>query len=190
MPDATPPVDPTNDPQDQAKDVAFYSAAVQAWIDSRMERDRTLLTLATAGIGLLVTLLTTVGVTQICQFWLYAIAAAGFIATIAICIYVYGANARHIESLLNRASTVATEKRALKQLDTISLCAFLLAAIAFIGIGITSALTKGSPDVRQQPAAETQERTREPPRPGQADSGKPTGAGQAQTPATTDKDAP
>ena len=53
-----------------AKAVAFYSAAVQAWVTTRMEKDRALLNLAAGGIGLLVTLLTTVGPSSRSEFWL------------------------------------------------------------------------------------------------------------------------
>ena len=53
------------------KEIALYSAVVQAWAGTRMEKDRSILNLSAAGIGLLVTLLTTVGVTARCQLVLY-----------------------------------------------------------------------------------------------------------------------
>ena len=56
-----------------AKEVAYYTALVDAWINTKMERDKSLLSLATAGIGLLVTLLTTVGITSGIMYLLYAL---------------------------------------------------------------------------------------------------------------------
>ena len=60
--------------QDSPKDVAFYSTVAQAWVATRMEKDKTLLSLATAGIGLLATLLTTAGASSLRQLFLYGAA--------------------------------------------------------------------------------------------------------------------
>lgn len=43
------------------KEELYLSAVINGWIETRMERDRTLLALSTGGVGLLVTLVTTVG---------------------------------------------------------------------------------------------------------------------------------
>lgn len=48
----------------EGKNIAYYSVLVNAWIQTRMERDKTLVTLSAAAVGLLVTLLTTVGINK------------------------------------------------------------------------------------------------------------------------------
>ena len=48
-------------PVRDSKEVAFYGAVVEAWIGTRMEFDKSLLTLSLAGIGVVITLLTAVG---------------------------------------------------------------------------------------------------------------------------------
>jgi tRNA A37 threonylcarbamoyltransferase TsaD len=48
------------DSHESQKKLAFYTAAVEAWVATRMEKDKTLLALAAGGIGLLATLLTAV----------------------------------------------------------------------------------------------------------------------------------
>ncbi len=78
---------PDADPNADAKDVAFYSAVVSAWVETKMERDRTIVTLSAGAIGLLVTLLTTVGVKAPFTLWLYAGALVGF-GVAAICTIV------------------------------------------------------------------------------------------------------
>ena len=45
----------------QQKEVEFYATSVTAWYNTALERDRGLFTLSAGGIGLLLTLLTTVG---------------------------------------------------------------------------------------------------------------------------------
>ena len=46
---------------DEQKKIEFYAASVAAWYESSLEHDKSLLTLSAGGIGLLITLLTTVG---------------------------------------------------------------------------------------------------------------------------------
>jgi len=49
---------------DHQKHVEFYSAGLTAWYTTRLEHDKGLLTLSAGGIGLLMTLMTTVGVSS------------------------------------------------------------------------------------------------------------------------------
>jgi hypothetical protein len=56
------------------KRVAFYSSLVNAWIQTRMEVDKTLIVISSAGIGFLITLLTRkVGIS--CNLFLLYLAA-------------------------------------------------------------------------------------------------------------------
>jgi nucleoid-associated protein YejK len=58
----------------EAKQKAFYSAMIAAWLNTRLERDKQLLGLSVTAIGLLVTLLRTVGVSSLLQIilWLFS----------------------------------------------------------------------------------------------------------------------
>jgi len=71
-------------PPDPAKEVAFYTVALEAWIANQMEKDKTVLALASGALGLLVTLLTTAGPTTKGQLWLYALAGLSFISTVVL----------------------------------------------------------------------------------------------------------
>jgi hypothetical protein len=55
----------------KAKNVAHYSVMLDAWIQTRMALDKSLITLSAGGVGVLVTLLTTVGVARPWQIYLY-----------------------------------------------------------------------------------------------------------------------
>ncbi len=46
----------------EGKNIAHFSVMLSAWVQTKMERDKTLVTLSSAAIGLLITLITTVGV--------------------------------------------------------------------------------------------------------------------------------
>ena len=71
------------DSQHAQKEIAFYSKVVEAWVATRMEKDKTLLSLATGGIGLLVTLLSTLGASSPTQLLLYGSAGVSFIGSSA-----------------------------------------------------------------------------------------------------------
>jgi hypothetical protein len=132
------------------KEVAFYSALVQAWIGTKMERDKTLVTLSAGGIGLLVTLLTTVGVTFSWGIWLYAGALLSFLTTIATSVVVFDRNSKHIEDLIHQPGS---RDSVLKRLDKVSLWSFVIAALFAIAIGISSAVIKNSTEKEERKMA-------------------------------------
>jgi hypothetical protein len=50
------------DAKNNAKEVEYFAAIANAWVNTRVEHDKSLLTLSAGGIGLLITLLSTVGI--------------------------------------------------------------------------------------------------------------------------------
>jgi hypothetical protein len=122
---------------EEQKDVAYYSALINAWITSKMERDKTLVLMSGGGIGLLVTLLSTVGAKQCWKVILYSFAFIFFTLTIVICIIIFDKNSKHIEEVLNKGQT---RDYALRRLDKWSLISFVLAMLFSISIGVVSAL--------------------------------------------------
>ncbi|HYB95022.1 MAG TPA: hypothetical protein VEC39_08620 [Vicinamibacterales bacterium] len=90
---------PTPDP---AKEVAFYTVALEAWIANQMEKDKTLLALASGAIGLLVTLLTTAGPTSSGQLWLYGLAGLSFISTVVLAIKIFDKNCDYLMRLITK----------------------------------------------------------------------------------------
>jgi hypothetical protein len=120
----------------EGKNISHYSVLLQAWIDTRMERDKTLVTLSAAGIGLLVTILTTVGVPYLWVTILYAFSFIGFLVTIWTSLQIYQRNSVHIENELRGKSE---KDHMLETFDRLSLKAFLTASIFAISIGLVSA---------------------------------------------------
>lgn len=70
--------DTGNSDAQKLKDVEFYSASVTAWYNSAFEHDKSILTLSSGGIALLVTLLTTIGARSPESMVLYALAVIFF----------------------------------------------------------------------------------------------------------------
>lgn len=118
----------------EGKNIAFYSVLLETWIENRMERDRTLVTLSAGGIGLLVTIIAAFGIRSICELVFYGMAIIGFVVTIILALVIYQKNSKEIE-----ASLRGTEPPNLKPYDQCSWKAFIFAIVctvcaAFIGV--------------------------------------------------------
>ncbi|MGC9491547.1 hypothetical protein, partial [Vibrio genomosp. F10] len=81
------------------KEVEFYAATVGAWLNTKFELDKSLLTLSTGAIGLLVTLLTTVGASSVEGLVLYFVALLCFLVCVISILLVFKRNAKHLEGI-------------------------------------------------------------------------------------------
>lgn len=120
----------------EAKDKAFYSAMISAWLNTKLERDKQLLALSVTAIGLLVTLLRTTGVSNIKQLSLFGFALFAFLVTVISVIYILGENAAHIEKTLENSEA---ESKILIRLDTLAAFSFIVGMVLIVIIGLHSA---------------------------------------------------
>lgn len=120
----------------EGKNIAHYSVLLGAWIETRMERDKTLVTLSAAAIGLLVTILTTVGTKNLWEIPLFVVAVLSFLVTILSSLTIYQLNSRHLEAAIKGSSE---KDPRLERYDKISIWAFIVGASAALAIGISSA---------------------------------------------------
>lgn len=117
------------------KEVQYYSAITNAWLNTKMEKDKSLLTLSVGGVGFLVTLLTAIGVRSTNVFWLYYLAFLSFLISIISVIFIFGYNAKHLEKVLEGKTKYAC---LLRVLDRTVICSFILGVIFSLIIGILS----------------------------------------------------
>lgn len=120
----------------EGKNIAHYSVLLSAWIQTKMERDKTLVTLSSGAIGLLITILTTVGAENYWMIFLFIISICAFITTIWSSLVIYQLNSKHLEDALRGSSETSTE---LEKYDKRSIRAFVVGAIAAMLIGAFSA---------------------------------------------------
>jgi hypothetical protein len=118
------------------RDLARYSAMVNAWIATRMEKDKTLLLLAAGGSGLLASLMAAVGPSSMCELWLYGAASFFFLVTIGCAIWIFGRNGDHIEHVLN--TNDQNDDKLLVKLDAWMLGSFVLGVILTTAVGLTA----------------------------------------------------
>lgn len=120
----------------EGKNIAHYSVLLGAWIQTKMERDKTLVTLSAAAIGLLVTILTTVGVKSIWEVPFFAVAVASFLVTIWSSLVIYQLNSQHLEDAIRGSSE---KDPRLEKYDKRSIRAFIVGSVSALIIGILSA---------------------------------------------------
>lgn len=120
------------------KDVEYYASSVNAWFNTSLEHDKSILTLAAGGIGLLITLLTTFGLSSAEALVLYVGAITSFLVALISVLIVFRHNRTYIEQVL--AGTAAGNDPSLAKADSIALWAFGVGVIFTAVIGISTAI--------------------------------------------------
>lgn len=126
------------------KAIQFYGAGVAAWFNTALEHDKSILTLSAAGIGLLVTLLTTAGLSSAEALILYVGAIFSFLLSIICILLIFNRNKTHIEQIITGANSAADSF--LTKLDHAALVAFCVGVIFSVLIGVSAGIdsyTKG-----------------------------------------------
>lgn len=121
----------------EAKEVEYYAAAVSAWLTTRFELDKSLLTLSTAGIGLIITLISTVGVRSIESLILSLLTMVCFLITLICVLSIFGRNAKYIQATISGSGP--TSDPFLASLDRIAVVSFMGGVILAAIIGISTA---------------------------------------------------
>ena len=128
----------TSEEIENQKRVEYYAASVGAWFNTSLEHDKSLLTLSAGGIGLLLTLLTTVGLLSAEALVLYIGAIASFVVALVAILVVFRRNRTHIEDILSGKST--SNDPLLTKLDATALWAFGIGVLFTAIIGIAAAV--------------------------------------------------
>lgn len=128
------------------KRVEFYAASVTAWFNTSLEHDKSLLALSAGGIGLLLTLLTTVGLTSAEALVLYVCAIVSFVVALVTVLVVFRRNRNYIEDVLSGKAT--SNDPLLTKLDKTASWAFGIGALFTAVIGIAAAVNSYSIKVK------------------------------------------
>jgi len=127
------------------KEVEFYAASTNAWFTTRFEHDKSLLGLSAGAIGLLITLVSTVGVKSIESLIIYILALLSFIICLASLLIIFRKNSDHLEQA---SQNQTTHDPILSALDKIAITSFmvgiLLASVIGVSTAVTSYIEKGN----------------------------------------------
>ncbi len=122
----------------EGKNIAYYQTLLSSWIDTRMERDKSVITLSAAAIGLLVTILIMVGVNGILLKALAIGSFIGFAGAIWISLKIYELNAEHLIYSLKGGREKDPK---LEKCDKWSMRLFCFGVICMIFMGIATSFT-------------------------------------------------
>ena len=94
-----------NQPAHDPKDVEYYAAQANAWFQSSLERDKSLLSLSTAGIGVLIALLTRDGTRTPIEAVLFILALLAFTVCALVILAIFSKNQAHLEAEIHKMLT-------------------------------------------------------------------------------------
>jgi hypothetical protein len=121
------------------KDVQFYSAILNAWVTTRMEVDRQLLTMGIALLGGLAFAVTQLGLVAEWQFWLLGLSAASIAVSVFTLVRVLDKNADYLLAAANKTPDEQERAGELAGLDRVARRAFYvgvaLAMVVVLQIG-------------------------------------------------------
>jgi len=144
-----------NDKQIEERElrVQHYMVLLTAWINTKMEHDKTIITLSAAAIGLLITILTAIGIGKYWHIIIFCVAFTGYSVAIFASLIIFQKNSVYIESELRREDETDSQKEGhehkLERLDKLALWSFIIGTIAFVSIGICTAYSKLKKEEKQ-----------------------------------------
>lgn len=121
---------------DDGKAVAYYEVCANAFVNSAMELDKSLLTLAAGAIGFSLALVTPVKESELLLF-LYFLAIALFLATIFATLGALKANTYHIAGIVT-GGVASDTGNLMKTLDRIAIWSFSIGVLFMTVVGACS----------------------------------------------------
>jgi hypothetical protein len=118
------------------KEIAWYAAGLGAWYATRLEHDKSLLTLSAGGIGLLITLESTVGIPSLTAMIFASLAILAFIACLVAVLLIFKGNSDHLEEVVQAGKGHSPR---LAFLDRFAIYAFLVGVILSCVVGFAGA---------------------------------------------------
>ncbi|EOG1477307.1 hypothetical protein ACK3GY_004802, partial [Vibrio parahaemolyticus] len=115
----------------------FNAAALNAWYATKLERDKHLFSISSVGLGLLVTLATTIGFNSIYAAIMFCLAVFAFLACICAVLWIFNANADHLVKVVAGSDEPS---QLLSILDRTAWISFLLGMVFSVILGVFSAI--------------------------------------------------
>lgn len=135
----------------EEKDIQNYAVQLNAWFNTKLEKDKSIITISSAAVGLLVTILTTKGVHSFCQVVFYFFAFASFLVAIITAVNILDKNAEQIEKDLTGNGNI---NAILGRSDLIIKLSFYSGIIFTILLGISYGANQFLNDLKEKKVAE------------------------------------
>ena len=125
------------------KVVESYSAAQNAWYNTHIEYDKSILTLATAGLGFVIALLNTFGVSSTEGLVLNMLAILSFVVSMAAILIIFKKNGEYLRKKLlpqEQSNECSSHDMFLSVLDTTAAISFALGVVFSATLAVSVAL--------------------------------------------------
>ena len=129
--------------EDDYKEVESYAAAQNAWYNTQIEYDKSILTLATAGLGFIIVLLNTFGVSSTEGLVLNLLAILSFVVSMATVLIIFKKNGEYLRKNLfpqEQLSEYSSHDRFLSVLDATAAISFALGVVFSTALAVSVAL--------------------------------------------------
>lgn len=129
--------------EDDYKAVESYSAAQNAWYNTQIEYDKSLLTLSTAGLGFVIALLNAAGATSAEILILNLLAIVSFLISMGSVLFIFKKNGRYLYERLipkTQATKPSSNSCLLGFLDNLATVSFALGIVFSTIIAVSIAL--------------------------------------------------
>ncbi|MCK5146915.1 DUF1980 domain-containing protein [bacterium] len=124
---------------EEEKKAAFYSSLMSGWLETKLEKDKSILMLSAGGIGLLITLLTAIGIPSVLILLLYGFALIAFILTLFLIIKIFDKNGDYLKSCAVKEEDL--DKPNLSKLDKWVMIFFITGICFSFFIGVTTGIS-------------------------------------------------
>lgn len=139
------------------KQVEYYAATVNAWYATTLEHDKSLFVLAGGGIGIMISLLTTVGFDSYWILVLFAVAILAFLNCLAYLLRIFEGNRDYLEAIVAGPHQDADAN--LRRWDKVAKNSFLVGVAFSTAVGLTVAALKISSKQTEQNQVTTENQT-------------------------------
>ena len=118
----------------EGKNIQHYAVNLAAWFNTKLEKDKSIITISSAAVGLLVTIITAKGVQSLCQVTFYLFSFIGFLTAIITSIQTLDQNAEQVRRDITNEGNINTQ---LRRNDIIVSMAFYAGIIFTTLVGIS-----------------------------------------------------
>ncbi len=127
--------------------VEFNSQSYYSFYSTKLEKDKSILTLSVAGLGFLVTFINFTSIFKPYEFIFFLIAAVCFMVCILNVVKIFDKNAEYIVLLTTDAGGIEEKEAELKKLDKWAIKSFYLGIVMAFALGACTAMSNSNKEV-------------------------------------------
>lgn len=117
--------------------VEFNSQSYASVYNTKLEKDKSILTLSVAGLGFLVTFINFTSSFNILDYFLFVISALSYLVCVFVVIKIFDENAEYLIDLMNDQEGWSDKELKLRRLDRKAMWSFYVGIVASVTLGVS-----------------------------------------------------